>query len=126
MSIQDWQSIRADLRRGISVSYGTSTYDTAARVFITGHSSDTYPHRYASVFAGLNGAKVGDRCALTRQGHTYQYEVTDKRVVDPSDAAFFTPASLVKNPGEPQEVFLVTCWPVFTTKNRLVVVGHQI
>jgi len=117
----DWTAISKALHQGVALSYEGSSFTTAPLAFLTGHSSDYYPHPFSSVFAGLGAAKVGDTYVLDISGTSYSYTVMEKKVLNPADPAEFT--ALAPAPGQPQRVILITCWPVFTTTSRLAVVG---
>lgn len=119
----DWETIRVALRSGVSVAYEAASFEHAPLVFVTGHSSDTYPHTYASVFAGLNRATNGDDVSLVIDDKKYSYKVIEKKVVNPNDLDSFR--SLEPTDTTKQRIALVTCWPVLTTKNRMVVVAER-
>ncbi len=123
LKTNDWQSFRAALRQGIGVSYDTDSFDSARLVFATGHSSDTYPHSYASIFASLNQAKPGDEVTLVVDNNKHTYRVVDSKVINPGDTAAFKALEPIN--GEPNRLVLVTCWPVLTTANRRVVIAEQ-
>ncbi len=119
---QSWAAIRGALRQGVSLSYEGETFDAASLAFITGHSSDTYPHAYASIFAGLGQGHIGDIFSFRRQGKSYTYKVIDKKVISPQDTQSFL--NLAPPANKPHRLALVTCWPVLTTKNRMMIVGE--
>ena len=79
---------------------------------ITGHRDTFFRHIYE-----LN---KGDIVELQRNGATYQYEVTGKRVVDPSDVS-------VIQPTKEAQLTLITCYPTYyigPAPERLVVTSR--
>jgi LPXTG-site transpeptidase (sortase) family protein len=119
---QDWQQIKLALTKGVSLSYEGSDFETAPLAFVTGHSSDTYPHPYSGVFAGLGQAKIGDVFTVYRNEKGYQYTIEQISIVNPTDTQAFL--HLRPTDATSQYVALVTCWPLFTTNQRLVVLGR--
>lgn len=123
--IADWPKLLPTLRQGLSLSYANDDFSKANFAYLVGHSSDTIPEPYAAIFAGLGQAKVGDRFTLSRQGTLWQYQVVSREIVDPGNMSAFSEAQLRlgHDPSKP-ELALVTCWPVFTTRERLIVLGE--
>lgn len=79
---------------------------------ITGHRDTFFRHIFE-----LN---KGDVVELQRNGSTYQYEVTGKKVVDPSDLA-------VIQPTRDAQLTLITCYPTYyigPAPERLVVTSR--
>jgi LPXTG-site transpeptidase (sortase) family protein len=111
-----------NLRSGV-VHYGGTDRPSRDRgnVFITGHSSYYWwdSGRYKTVFALLDKLVAGDQVALTYQGDVYVYEVTRSVVVKPT-------AIEVLASTETPQLSLMTCTPVGTSLNRLVVVSRLI
>ena len=78
---------------------------------ISGHRDTFFRHIYE-----LN---KGDVIELKRNGSTYRYEVTGKKVVDPSDVSVIQPT---RDP----ELTLITCYPIYyigPAPERLVVMS---
>ncbi|MEI6478124.1 MAG: sortase [bacterium] len=125
LNFQDWDSIRTALTKGVSLNYSTSTLDGAKLAYVTGHSSDTYPHPYSSVFASLGQAKVGDQFVITGHGEIRTYKVVSSQVVNPRNVLAFSEANLAGG-SSTQRVAVVTCWPLLTNLNRLVVLGERV
>lgn len=111
-----------NLRAGV-VHYGGTDRPNRARgnVFITGHSSYYWwdSGQYKTVFALLNKLASGDQIALTYQGEVYVYEVTRSIVVKP------TAVEVLASTEVPQ-LSLMTCTPVGTSLNRLVVISRLV
>jgi len=123
MNSQNWGAIRDALKHGVSVAYAGSDFATAPLVYVSGHSSDTYPHPFSSVFAGLGQAKVGDTFSLKVNNILYTYKVVGQEQVSPTNVTEFPHLAETMRQESPQVVELVTCWPVLTTARRLVTVG---
>jgi len=96
----------------------TSTPDKGGNTVITAHR---YKYRPPSkeTFYLLDKIELGDTFQVNWEGLQYKYQVTDIKVVEPTDIYVLNPTS---NP----EVTLITCTPLFTTKQRLVVIGQEI
>ncbi len=119
----DWNKIRQALKNGVSVSFTDSDFDNSPLVFITGHSSDTYPHTYSSIFAGLGQTHIGDQIMLNINNKVNNFIVIDKKVIEPTDTKSFN--QIKSSDPTVQRIALVTCWPVLTTRSRLVVVAER-
>ncbi|HSW66288.1 MAG TPA: class D sortase [Bacillota bacterium] len=119
-STVEWK-VQLALRRG-TVHYGdTAVPGKNGNVVIIGHSSGQpwAPGDYKWIFTLLDKVKVGDQIQVNYQGNPYVYQVTDTAVVDPDDMTVLTQTT------EPT-LSLITCTPVGTSKNRLVVHAKQI
>lgn len=102
---------------------GASAYPGEVGNFvITGHSAgDVYssnPYKY--IFSGLERLEEGDLIYVNYNSVRYTYRVTKKEVVDPSNVA-----ALVVETNKPL-LTLVTCTPLGTSRNRLLVTAEQI
>jgi len=89
---------------------------------ILGHSSnDVFDDgAYKFVFVQLDKLNVGDTFYLNYQGTRYTYNVTEKKIIDPTEVS-----TLVINNGKPLAT-LVTCTPPGTALKRLVVIAEQV
>ena len=89
---------------------------------ISGHSSNDFIDggEYKFVFALLERLAPGDIFYLNYEGTRYTYTVTRTRVVKPTDVS-----SLVYETTKP-EVTLITCTPLGTALNRLLVTAEQV
>ena len=102
---------------------GASAYPGEIGNFvITGHSAgDIYssnPYKY--IFSGLERLEDGDLIYVNYNSVRYTYRVIKKEIVDPSNVA-----SLVVDTNKPL-LTLVTCTPLGTSTNRLLVTAEQI
>lgn len=79
-------------------------------------------HRYAKLppnkdtFFNLDKVKIGDRIEVIQSDNHFTYIVTDTRVVEKNDV------SVLQNYSD-YRITLITCSPLWTSKQRLVIVG---
>lgn len=108
--------ILGQLKNGVVQYQGTALPGQVGNVFITGHSSNYWwiKGNYNHIFALLDKLVVGDEIYLTYQGVIYKYHVSSAIVVAPSDI------SVMESQGK-NTLSLMTCVPVGTTLNRLIV-----
>jgi sortase A len=115
----------ADVQRSLQdgvVHYGsTALPGQAGNVAIFGHSSNDWwePGNYKFVFVLLDKLAPGDQVTVDYQSKRYTYQVTDSKVVEPTDVA-------VLNPTTTPTLTLITCSPPGTSLRRLVVTAKQI
>lgn len=115
----NWSVLRQSLYQGVDLALSNQTIADSQIVYVIGHSSDYLPHRYSAVFAGLYRANVGDSINLTLGQTQYQYQVVSKEVMAPEKVASY----VARAPLGQSKLAVVTCWPVFTTTNRLVILA---
>ena len=105
------------------LEFGVVRYPWSARPwqnwnsFIFGHSSN-YPWvawDYNDVFARLGQLKAWDTIFAYYWQKKYKYEVVSKKVVSPKEVW------VLKNDKSKKQLTLMTCWPIWTTLNRLIV-----
>ena len=108
------------LENGVAHYAGTAHPGEIGNVFIFGHSSYYWWNKgsYKEIFANLDQLQVGDKIYATFQGQAYTYTVTEKKVVKPTQTE-------VLNQTHDRIISLMTCVPVGTTLNRLVVIAQQ-
>ncbi len=96
---------------------GTAAPGQIGTVFILGHSSGYWwqSGAYTQVFALLDKLTAGDEIYLNHAGVTYRYRVTSSETVRPDAADQLT------QPTDRRSLNLMTCTPVGTTLNRLIV-----
>lgn len=115
----EWQ-IQLGLRKGVVHLDGSAAPGKTGNVVIFGHSSGALwaPGDYKFVFTMLDKLKAGDQIYVYHEGIRYGYTTTSSQVVAPSDVG-------VLNGGGRNELTLITCTPVGTSTNRLVVHAEQ-
>ena len=115
-----WDSSENDLleklKEGVVHYQGTSHPGEGGNIFLVGHSSNYFwiSSDYNTIFALLDKLENGDRIEVSYKNKKYFYDVKDKRTVEPNQVEV-----LQDTPKE--TLTLMTCWPVGTTLNRLIV-----
>ena len=97
---------------------GNSTPDKGGNTVVFGHRW-LYKPPIKNTFFNLDKVTVGDRFTIIWSGKTYNYEVSRAKIVAPTEVS-------VLNPTKSPQVTLITCTPLFSTKQRLVIVGQLI
>lgn len=89
---------------------------------ISGHSSNDILDKgdYKFIFARLEQLEAGDSIYLNYEGKRYTYTITKKKVVSPTDVG-----ALIYPTTKP-ELTLITCTPLGTSLNRLLVTAEQV
>ncbi len=115
-----------DLSRGVVHYPGTAMPGEQGTIYVSGHSSDYIWKRnqFAQIFSKLNVLQAGDDVFVdvydvSGNTHTFRYQVTVKKVYSPNDQAQFIDNTANK-------INLSTCWPIGTTKDRLVVTAVEV
>lgn len=106
-----------DLKLGPGHLTDTPAPGNDGNAVISGHRDTFFRH--------LHELDKGDEVLVQRDGKTYRYQVTGKKIVDPND-------TWVAEPTKDAELTLITCYPTYyigPAPNRLVVftklVGQQ-
>ncbi len=118
------KDIQASLLKGIVHYPGTANPGETGNAFFTGHSSNYVWIKgdYNNVFALLNEIVVGDKVTVYWEGQKYIYQAYDIKVVSPSETWV-----LQQSGNEyPSIMTLMTCTPVGTSLNRLIIRSKQI
>lgn len=112
--------IQDGLRRGVVVHPVSHDPGNFGNFFLTGHSSyyTWDPGRYKDVFALLHEVEVGDLVEVFWEGKRYVYKIKEKEIVPP------TAVEVLRQPKDKKLVTLMTCTPVGTNKNRLILIGE--
>ncbi len=110
------ESIIEKLKEGVVHYKNTSRPGEGGNIFIVGHSSNYswINSQYNSVFALLDKLIRGDQISIYYKSRKYTYEVVDQKVISPKNV------EVIDNTNE-EMLTLMTCWPVGTSLNRLVV-----
>ncbi|MCX6796138.1 MAG: sortase [Candidatus Falkowbacteria bacterium] len=96
----------------------SSTPDQGGNTVITGHRFKYLPPNNLTFYL-LDKLIVGDIFSVIWQGKDYYYRVKETKVVPSNDLS-------VLNSTDQPIITLFTCTPIYSTKNRLVVVGELI
>ncbi len=113
-------SIQKDLEGGVVHYSGTAIPGENGNSVIFGHSSNDWwePGNYKFVFVLLDKLVLGDTFTVSNNGVQYIYQVTETKIVQPTDVA-------VLNGNGTAEMTLITCTPPGTSWKRLVVKAKQ-
>jgi LPXTG-site transpeptidase (sortase) family protein len=106
-----------ELERGVVRYPGTAEPGHKGNAFIFGHSSNYpwMPGEYNQVFAMLDKLSFGDEIIVYYRQKKYVYVVKEKKIVKPGNVK-----SLERDENK-TELSLMTCWPLGTSLNRLLV-----
>jgi sortase A len=117
----DENSFQVSLRSGVVHYPATALPGNRGNVVVFGHSSGQVwaPGEYKFIFAHLDELESNDKIFLEYEGTRYIYRVTGKQVVKPEDV------SVLEQTGD-YRLTLITCTPVGTNNNRLIVSADQI
>lgn len=113
--------VMKDLESGVVHYANTAKPGENGNAVIFGHSSNDWWEAgdYKFVFALLNKLEVGDQVQVNYSSRKYVYEVTEKKVVAPTEVS-------VLNQTPNPILTLITCTPPGTAWQRLIVVAKQI
>ncbi len=114
-------SIQKDLESGVVHYDNTALPGQPGNSVIFGHSSNDWwePGNYKFVFVLLDKLVVGDTFTVNYNSKQYVYEITETKVVEPTDLSVLAQSST-------PEMTLITCTPPGTSWKRLVVKAKQI
>ncbi len=122
----DWNQLEKDIQESLKdgvVHYpGTAEPGQLGNVFITGHSSYYFwdGGKYKDVFARLHDLDVGDEFTIFWEQDVYKYRIRERKVVPPEET------SVLKQPRNEKIATLMTCTPIGTAKDRLILVAEQL
>lgn len=114
-------NIQKDLESGVVHYANTALPGEPGNSVIFGHSSNDWwePGNYKFVFVLLDKMVVGDTFTVNYNSKQYMYEVTETKVVEPTDLS-------VLNQGSTPEMTLITCTPPGTSWKRLIIKAKQV
>lgn len=112
------------LENGVAHFSGTAMPDAqAGNTFIFGHSSYYYnsPGDYKDIFADLGKISLKDEIVIKRKDkdEEYKYQVSDIKIVESRYTEAFSQEGS-------QRLTLMTCWPVGTSKQRLLIIAEPV
>jgi LPXTG-site transpeptidase (sortase) family protein len=118
---KDWNKIfETELEKGVIKYPGSANPGEPGNAFVFGHSSN-FPWikgDYNEVFAMLDKLSFGDEMIVYFKQKKYVYVVREKHVIKPGYV------NAMKGKEESKQLTLMTCWPIGTTLNRLIVMGE--
>ncbi|MFH1366443.1 MAG: class D sortase [Patescibacteria group bacterium] len=118
VSIVEGKNEEASLLKGAWHIPGTQDPAKGGNMVISGHRFRYRPPNNTTFYL-LDKLAVGDPFIVYWQGKEYDYQVSQTKIVEPNAI------EILDNTDSPQ-VTLYTCTPLFTTKQRLVVIGELI
>lgn len=120
-STAEWK-VQLALREGVDHFGGTANPGQFGNTVLFGHSSGQLwaPGNYKFVFTLLDKLQPGDQIYIDYQGNRYVYKVSSSEVILPTNL------SVLNQKSARPALTLITCTPVGTSKNRLVVHAEQI
>ena len=95
-------------------SWTAYPWENTGAVGIAGHRTT-----YGAPFWSLNELTAGDRIVLATEYGIFNYRVSHKRIIDPSNAS-------VLDPTEKPTLVLTTCNPRFSAAERLIVFADRV
>ncbi len=109
------------LENGVAHFAGTAKPGENSNIFIFGHSSyyTWTAGNYKEIFKNLPDINIDDEVDIWYQKKEYKYKVTKTKVVEPTDVDVLKPTSS-------EQLTLMTCVPVGTNKQRLIVIAKPI
>jgi sortase A len=121
----DSASVNAAMANGVAqfaIPGANAMPGQIGNLVISGHSaSDVYSsNQYKFIFAGLPRLEGKDLIYINYQSKRYTYAVTSTRVVNPNEVE-----ALTEHQDKPI-LTLITCVPLGTSRNRLLVFAEQI
>lgn len=110
------------LENGVAHLKGSAMPGKNGNVFIFGHSSfgTDKPGNYKEIFAKLNDLNLGEIIEVQSPELNYKYKISDKKVVATNDVTVAKQNMAIK------QITLMTCWPIGSAKERLVIIGELI
>ncbi len=101
---------------------GSAKPGEEGNTFVFGHSSN-FPWiqgDFNDVFALLDKVVFDDEVIVYYDQKKYIYKIRTKEVIRPGDT------SILKRSKGKSEITLMTCWPIGTTLNRLILIGELV
>ncbi len=123
---RNWQqlerNIQAGLQEGVVVHPISREPGQEGNFFVTGHSSYYAwdKGRYKDVFALLHEVRVGDIVSVYKNSKKFTYQIAEREVVPPTETG------ILNQPNDKKIITLMTCTPIGTNENRLVLIGNLI
>lgn len=123
---KDWKQLEDTIQKGLQngvvvhpISHDPGNF---GNFFITGHSSYYAwdKGRYKDVFALLHEVHPDEEVHVFWEGKKYVYKLSEKKVIDPTEV------SVLNQPSDEKIITLMTCTPIGTNKQRLILQGELI
>lgn len=114
-------SFQESLRNGVVHYPFTAKPGQPGNSVIFGHSSGQIwaPGNYKFIFSKLEHLEPGNKIFIDYKGIRYEYEISAKKIVPPTDVSVLQPTS-------DNSLTLITCYPVGSNAKRLIITAKQI
>jgi LPXTG-site transpeptidase (sortase) family protein len=112
-----------ELENGVIRYPGSAKPGEQGNSFIFGHSSN-FPWmewEYNDIFSLLDHVSYDDEVIVYYGQEKHTYKIRTKNVISPGDVSV-----LQDDPDDKSKLTLMTCWPIGTTLNRLILTGDLI
>lgn len=111
---------RTKLQTGVAHAKGSYLPDEPGVTFLFGHSTNSleYILKYNAKFFELNNLVSGDEIDLSFRGKNYKYVVKEKKIIAPTDFESIRQSQY--------KLVLLTCWPLGTNFQRLIILADQV
>ena len=132
-SMKNWSSRAWDMleeQMQVGLNHGAVAYPHSAgpgrkgNLIIAGHSSpptkSARESEFGSLFAALPDIGVGEVISITTAGSPVSYRVIEKNIVSPQTT------SILEQQQDESILKLITCYPVGTTRDRMIVLAEKI
>ncbi|MBN1263615.1 MAG: sortase [Candidatus Pacebacteria bacterium] len=118
----DKNAYQAALKKGVAHAAGSVLPGEEGTIYLFGHSTDYIFNvsRFNALFYLLNKLEAGDRLSLFYQAKRFEYEVAEKKVLNPNQL------DEVNLTFDQNQLILQTCWPPGTTWKRLLVFAKPV
>lgn len=121
----DQNSLNAAMDKGVAwfnIKGANARPGEVGNFVLSGHSSNDWLDQgdYKFIFARLEQLADGDTVYVNYNSTRYTYQITKRVVVKPTDVAALT------QPTDKPIITLITCTPLGTALNRLLVFGEQV
>lgn len=104
----------AELNKGVWIRPQGSTPEQLSNTVLSGHR---FTYSGQAVFYHLDKVKIGDKIQLHWDGTLYKYKVSEIKVVPPT-------AIEIEAPTETPQLTIYTCTPLWSAKDRLVLIAE--
>lgn len=111
------------LKHTVAHAKGSAFPGLTGTTYLFAHSADNFwdVGRYNAVFYLLKDLQIGDDVVVFYENKRYNYQVYDKKVVDPTEVQY-----LAANIGQGERLIMQTCWPPGTTWKRLLIFAKPV
>jgi LPXTG-site transpeptidase (sortase) family protein len=116
----DEKNLFKELENGTVHYPGSVNPGKVGNSILLGHSSayPWYKGQYGSVFSLLNRLDENDEIIIFYKKHKYVYRITHKKIVNDT--------AVVNKQESKSQIVLLSCWPVGTTWNRIMIKGELV